>query len=211
MMGEEGIRPTKHANGPNTEALFASFVSFVGPSFTVPNDLRHSMKTLLLVPFLLCTSLILSARGEDRALVNGELTAKELAYHLGITSWTSALRLGGSDHKVEILRVLGGVVVSTALSTNASATDRELTRVVICVGPTATGSRLSLQIAAAPSSSVALDAVSTQLIIALPKTLAEGDYVLGGTLRASAEKRNPDELTAADLLDGLLLRVSKQP
>jgi len=143
------------------------------------------------------------------------LTAEELAYHLGIRSWVSHIRLNGVQYKIELLHVVNGKIVNTLLTTGASPTNRKLTRVAILATPSQNGTQLSIRVTSGAGGSGAgvagrAETIPIGITIPLPTELATGDYVLGGDIPEKVlGEEEPPKAAMTDLKNGLLLRVMR--
>jgi len=164
------------------------------------------MKPLLLT-LAIMSALALRAHADD-----ANLSAQELAYHIGISSWVSEVRLQGSGMVLQICHVVDGKVVATLLENSAlPLLDREQSRVAILASQTPKGTQLSIQIPDGLAVKYQTGHIPLEMTVRLPATISEGDYVLGGDIRdidlKTIRKR---ERSIEDLKNGIVLRVTRQ-
>ena len=137
------------------------------------------------------------------------LSAYDLARGLGISTWVSNLKLSGKDVLIEILKVRDGNIQNVVAALPVYSTDREFTHVVITAREDGRKMYLSATAEASVLARTTTDKISFGCTMVLPPIVGFGDYVLGGSLKESAGYQAFDDLSTADLSEGLVLRVSQ--
>lgn len=170
---------------------------------------RIMTKTLFIC--LMSLTILLPAYGNDEGTSDYDPSAKELAHHLGVSSWVTKIKLEGSIHILEIFYVKSGELGKSALSCPLDPTDREYTRFAIHYSSeTLKDPYLSIK---TPSIGIRGGNEITDLvgICRLPTPILPGDYVLGGDLENGAFAKGIGKQTIKDIKSGLLLRIIKKP
>jgi len=156
------------------------------------------MKSLV-ASALLILLLASPAMAQERAV-----TAEELAFHLGIQSWASRIRLAGNHATLTLHRVRQGRVAGQVGHANLFPTNREAARFSILASRSGARMQITIMSESGPSHRFLLSPpVASEKAFALPSPVQPGDYLLAGVLA------DPTAGSAIEnIKEGLLLRIS---